>query len=230
MCCLVHTRAVADPIFQSVLSNPGLIVPVTETVWKMVDRVLEEYLPRDKEEASTTVVEDYVSIEPLPSSATMASKVLSDYVLDEKPRHSGRRVAYPVSTVAKMQYQNQKDAIWYLTLGQTILPTAGAAAAVIRAINTVTDVVVCQNSRKLSSSRLAHPNGPLHATAALAFLKVLLLQWRCGKPSGKMTQQLQLQMLNGSDTTIILAIFLALQIGKATNRTHEGESMWLFLI
>lgn len=69
-CILVQTKAVADTIVKSELSNTGCTVPITETAGKMVARVLHEYRVPDMKEASTTVAHDEPWIARPPLCAT----------------------------------------------------------------------------------------------------------------------------------------------------------------
>lgn len=46
---LVQTKAVADTVVQSILSNTEIIVPVAGTVENMVDKAVEEYCLRAME-------------------------------------------------------------------------------------------------------------------------------------------------------------------------------------
>lgn len=55
---LVQTKDAGGTIINSVLSNTGLILPISEIDEKMVDRPVDELRLRNIEEASTTVVDD----------------------------------------------------------------------------------------------------------------------------------------------------------------------------
>lgn len=55
MCSFVDTKAVVDRIFKSVLSNRGLLVPISKTVGNMVDSSGDGYHLCEMKEASTAV-------------------------------------------------------------------------------------------------------------------------------------------------------------------------------
>lgn len=54
---LLQWNAIAGTIIQWALSSPGFIVPIFETVWKMLDRAVVEKSPPNIEDASRNVAE-----------------------------------------------------------------------------------------------------------------------------------------------------------------------------
>lgn len=54
MCNLGQTKSIADIIVQAVLSSTGSIVPIAETVDRVVDRAVDERSSRNTEQVSTT--------------------------------------------------------------------------------------------------------------------------------------------------------------------------------
>lgn len=60
MCSCIHTKAVADTIVKSELSNKAFFIPIAETAGKMVDRAGGEY--RQRKKASKTVTDSEMLI------------------------------------------------------------------------------------------------------------------------------------------------------------------------
>lgn len=88
---MVQKMALAGTIVRSVLSNTRFIVPMAESVRKMMDKAAGEYRQRDKEKASMTVADDELLIKSSPLRTNRPSKVVSDSRSHEKHLPSGTR-------------------------------------------------------------------------------------------------------------------------------------------
>lgn len=120
---LSQTTTVVDTIVKALLSNTNLIVPIAETVGKVVSRAIDEYSPREIEETSTTVPGQEPWVEGDQPLSTKPSKKLSDSESHVEPRRSR------CSLQSSNQYR--KGVIKYPTPSLTGFLIMGTTAVII---------------------------------------------------------------------------------------------------
>lgn len=146
MSFLIQTKALANKIAQSILSNAGSIVPMAKTSGKTVNRAVDKYCLCDMEETSTTIAEKEQSMEHSPPPETKQEKIPSNYELCKEPRcNRCRGRISSMASAAKNRYR--KDAIRYLTLHLTDLPNMGETAVVPRSTRAAAEVAIHRSSR-----------------------------------------------------------------------------------